>query len=356
MTGRVSIKSNLIPTRKKISGFAWGGGQEDDGSGGNISPQFPGWINFNVGGTGGPSGDGTGTCFDNILNLDGGETDVDTGGRCGGGPVGGDGLGTCFDNIQNIDSSETAPDFGGRCGTSGPAGDGTGTCFDNILNLNSSETDVDIGGRCSLGVVMCDTPTCGATLPAGTAICSRNPFPVINTNVVWRVSPSKSDCPACTYSWTVTPPSNIPPPTYTITGNDTDSMTVVYNKKGTGEWITDVLVNPNDGNPTFKCQNTSITKYEVRDSGLDVIITGSMTTQFVRSIRSITFPDVTISISAFGGFADPVLVRFKEIIGPFGDVKGGLPGTSRALIVEPQFWTATRPGPFSTITLGGGRW
>lgn len=31
----------------RLIGFAWGGGVEDDGFGDNISPQFPGWIQFN---------------------------------------------------------------------------------------------------------------------------------------------------------------------------------------------------------------------------------------------------------------------------------------------------------------------
>ncbi|MEK7066686.1 MAG: hypothetical protein AAB965_03915, partial [Patescibacteria group bacterium] len=37
---------NPAVTPKTFSSFAWGGGYDSDGLGGNISPQFPGWIKF----------------------------------------------------------------------------------------------------------------------------------------------------------------------------------------------------------------------------------------------------------------------------------------------------------------------
>ncbi len=65
----------LHTSNNKFGGFAWGGGFEDGGALGNVSPQSPGWITFD------PNiGNGDGNCFDGLQNGD--ETSPDQGGRC----------------------------------------------------------------------------------------------------------------------------------------------------------------------------------------------------------------------------------------------------------------------------------
>ena len=86
---------------------------------------------------GGRCGSGTGGhCYDGIMN--GNETGVDVGGRCAGN------TGSCTDDIKN--GNETGVDTGGRCGSGTGTGGGTGHCYDGIKNGN--ETGIDVGGRC----------------------------------------------------------------------------------------------------------------------------------------------------------------------------------------------------------------
>src|SRR3989338_2923099 len=116
----------------------------DNDGGGNTGNCYDGILNGNetsidTGGRCGSGGGNTGNCYDGILN--GNETSIDTGGRCG---SGGGNTGNCYDGILN--GNETSIDTGGRCGS---GGGNTGNCYDGILNGN--ETSIDTGGRCGSG-------------------------------------------------------------------------------------------------------------------------------------------------------------------------------------------------------------
>jgi hypothetical protein len=275
----------------RFGGFAWGGGVEDDGLGGNISPQFPGWIDFSAGNT--PPGPG--------------------------------------------------PVFGG---------------------LIPSVPGVGPGGANDPGVRLCNDPFCGAE-PTNNIACERNGFPIVNKPITWSITPADSN--TYSYEWIVTPPTNDPVLVegvdYIISGADTDSMTITYNTPGVGDWITVArVVNKNTGqvvldNTCINGNNADISTYTVGDKGFRIkkkVLDASMTAQFIRSIRSVTFPDIALEIEPFGGFNEPTVeINFERILlGPDSSIKGLINPTNSALVVEPQFWKTATPNIISsTIVL-----
>ncbi len=253
----------------KFIGFVWGGGQEDsiDGSGRNISPQSPGWINF-------------------------------------------------------------------------------------------SGSNSVVGGIGGSGVKLCDTPNCGVLATVGVT-CERQPFPIIGTPVKWTatVNPLGN----YTYKWTIIPAKKTTDPDspllvigtdYIFSGDESPEMTVNYKIAGVGEWTTDVTVSDASGVIVGGCKSivktgVDVTLYTVRDKGFIITPSGAMSTQFIRSIRSVTFPDVQLTLSSFGGFTESVIIEFDKILSPGGTSKSG---NGEALIVDPQFWIGNDP-PGSTITV-----
>ncbi|MDO8493276.1 MAG: hypothetical protein Q7S19_01905 [bacterium] len=201
------------------------------------------------------------------------------------------------------------------------------------------------------GVKLCDTADCGEAI---TGVTCERPQPIVNTDIKWKVTVNPPN-PLYTYQWTITPPNNDPaltPPTdYEIIGNTdvTSEMTVRYYTPGQGDWITDVEVF--DGaTPVGRCQS-SVTEYTVGDEGFTINAEpNAMTAQFIRSVRTVTFPDITIRIDAFGGFNDPfVKIVFVGIIDQGLSPKSG-PG--QALLVDDQmFWKNDADIPTKDIIL-----
>ncbi len=219
------------------------------------------------------------------------------------------------------------------------------------------------------GVKMCDAVDCG-TAGAALTQCTVTPYPAVGVDVVWDVANKN---PAYTYKWTITPPSDITindylttpvgtvtPPNSNITVVNSSPMTVRYSKPGTGgPWTTDVTVTDGSGTVVGHCENalgqpdTNTTQYVPGDKGFYITSDGPMTAQFIRSVKAATFPDVTLSITPYGGFSGDVTIRFTNILGPANTgraIKGDSSNTYQ-MIVEPQFWNTTSPTPASTITL-----
>lgn len=338
-SGNDEYKIAYNDATKRLTGFAWGGGQEDDGGGNNISPQFPGWIDMSGTGWGGACPDGS----------------QPVSGRCGG-------FGTSCPN-------GTIP-INGECGGFGPPGGGS--CPDGTLTVN---------GLCVSGVKLCDQPDCG--VPATTGISCTHipafgpPYPVITTDV------EKNDV---TWKAEVTPPgpysykwilgsskvagTEDDGADYQLVGGSVNSDTIKVRYYKSGPWTSDdldVLVTggtlPPEG---VKCP-ANVVNYTVGDKGFHISASASMTAQFIRSIRSITFPDIILKIEPYGGFDEnTVSIDFKKILEPalsscttsIDCIKGlTAVNSNRALIVESQMWKTDNPaivtnGPITLSKVG----
>ena len=180
--------------------------------------------------------------------------------------------------------------------------------------------------------------------------CSHNPYPIVNTSIVW----SADVVPAgnYTYEWNLGTKSS--PKDYILQSGSltSNTFTLLYNTPG--NWTTDVVVKNLDGSVLGNCQ-LGYSTYIVTDKGYNLIHDVDTAARFItRSIRSLTVPDVVVSISPFGGFGDQTIsLRLLRIKNENGDTVGDFSSaTSHALIIDPQvFWNDSNSIAAQTITI-----